>query len=318
MKPEMKLLAKALFLALACVVLCAPPGDARRRELYVMIPKSDNQPYWMRCKLGMELAARELGVKVKFAGPRVADVSRQIEIMEEWIGKRIREGVKGIAISPEEPRAVEAVIRRAVRRDIPVVTFDSDSPGSERYIYVGTANREAGREAGRVTVRALEGRGTVAVLHGSVTALNMRKRLEGFRQVVDEEKGIEVVALEVNRDDGDLAIAQAENILQRYPKLGAIVATSSSGTPAAVAAARAKGRAGRVKIIGFDLDHGNVVSLRRGWLTAVIEQNPRRMGELAMKSLYKLARGERPKQKALDTGVTVVTKDNVDEAAKGL
>lgn len=318
METSMGFVRKAFVSSVAGVLLAAAGGISGAapggREVFVMIPRSEIQAYWLRCKMGMDAAANELGVKAVFTGPRGGDVTRQIELMEEHITKR----VAGIAIAPEDPRAVEEVIRRAVRRGIPVVTFDSDSPASERHLYIGTANREAGREAGRAVVRALEGKGTVAILHGSVTALNLQKRLEGLREIVDEEKGIEVVALEVNRDDADLAIAQAENILQKHPRLGAFVATSSPGAPAAVAAVRAKGLAGRVKIVGFDLDAENVKSIRRGWIAAVIEQRPVRMGELAVKWLHRISRGERPKERTVDTGVEVVTRENVDEAAARL
>lgn len=285
-----------------------------KEPVYVLVPKSVIHPYWARCKQGMEAAAKELGVKAIFDGPVTNDLAKQIEIIEGYITRR----VSGIAISPNDPRGIEEVIKKAVRRDIPVVTFDSDAPRSERYLYIGTVNREAGRQAGRALVAALDGQGTVAILHGSVTALNLRQRLEGFQEIVSQAKGITVVALEENRDDAALAVAQSENILQKYPDLSAFFATSAPGAPAAVTALRSKGKAGRVKVIGFDLDKQNVKAIRRGWITAIIEQRPYAMGELAVQWLQKLSRGERPKKRVLDTGVEVVTKQNLEKAAAQL
>lgn len=297
------------FVAAAAVL--PDPASASKEAIFVLVPKSVIHPYWARCKKGMEAAAKELGVKAVFDGPTSNDLAKQIEIIEGYISKR----VAGIAISPNDPRGIEEVIKKAVRRDIPVVTFDSDSPGSERYMYIGTVNREAGREAGRAMIKVLGGRGIVAVLHGSLTALNLRERLEGFREVVDQEKGITLVALEENRDDAALAVAQAEDILQKYPKLDAFFATSAPGAPAAVTALRSRGKAGKVKVIGFDLDKENLKSIEKGWLTAIIEQRPFQMGELSVKWLQKLSRGERPQNRILDTGVEVVTKENAKRAA---
>ncbi len=305
---------KHITIALVCALLVPAPqaGAAKAREpVFVLVPKSVIHPYWARCKKGMEAAAKELGVKAIFDGPVTNDLAKQIQIVEGYITRR----VTGIAISPNDPQGIEEVIKKAVRRGIPVVTFDSDAPGSKRAMYIGTVNREAGREAGRALVKALKGKGKVAILHGSVTALNLRKRLEGFKEVVDEEEGITLVALEENRDDAALAMAQAENILQRYPKLDAFFATSAPGGPAAVAALRSKGKAGRVVVIGFDLDKQNVKAIKKGWMTAVIEQRPFKMGELAVQWLQLLAQGEKPESRILDTGVTVVTKENVKEAA---
>lgn len=301
-----------LVAALGLALGAAGPAIAAPREaVFVLCPKSVVHPYWARVRRGMEAEAKRLGVKAVFDGPTTNDLARQLEILEGYITRR----AAGIAISPNDPRGVEAVISKAVRRDIPVVTFDSDAPLSERMMYIGTVNRDAGSEAGRAMVKALGGKGTVAILHGSLTALNLRERLEGFREEVDKVPGIRVVALEENRDDAALALAQAENILQKYPKLDAFYGTSAPGAPAAVAALRAKGRLGVVRVVGFDLDKENLKAIERGWVTAIIEQRPDRMGELAVQWLVKLSRGEKPPKKILDTGVEVITKANAQAAA---
>jgi len=296
---------------IACGLAAAPipVPAAPRTPVFVLVPKSVVHPYWARCKKGMEAAAKELWVTAVFDGPTSNDLAKQIEIIEGYIAKH----VTGIAISPNDPRGVEEVIRKAVRRDIMVVTFDSDAPRSERMMYIGTVNREAGRVAGRAMVKALNGKGTLAILHGSLTALNLRERLEGFREVVDKEEGIKIVALEENRDDAALALSQAESILQKYPQLDAFYGTSAPGAPAAMAAVRSKGKLGKVRIVGFDLDKENARAIEKGWITAIVEQRPYRMGELSVKWLVKLSHHEQPDNAIVDTGVETVTKENVKQ-----
>jgi len=302
---------RTLFAALLLAIIASAPGsEAAREKVYVLVPKSVVHPYWAKCKKGMEKAAKELGVRAVFDGPPNNDLAKQLEIIEGYITRR----VAGIAISPNDPKGVEEVIKKAVRRDISVVTFDSDSPESERMMYIGTVNRDAGRAAGREMVKALKGRGHVAVLHGSITALNLRERLEGFKEVVNEA-GIKIVALEENRDDAALALAQAENILQKYPDLDGFFGTSAPGAPAAVAALRSRGRLGRVKVVGFDLDKENLKAVEKGWIYAIIEQRPFVMGEMSVKWLKKLSEGEKPEKRILDTGVEVVKKENAEKAA---
>jgi len=304
----------ALVVLLGLLVAAGAGGAAPREAVFVLVPKSVIHPYWARVKKGMEAEAKRLGVKAVFDGPTTNDLTKQIEIIEGYITKR----AAGIAISPNDPRGVEEVIRKAVRRDVPVITFDSDAPASERYLYIGTVNRDAGRVAGREMVRVLAGKGTVAILHGSLTALNLRERLDGFREEVDQAPGITVVALEENRDDAALATSQAESILTKYPKLDAFYGTSAPGAPAAVTALKSKRRLGRVKVIGFDLSPENAKAIQKGWITAIIEQRPYRMGELAVQWLVRLSKGERPKKPVLDTGVEVVTKENVAALSAGL
>lgn len=311
---------KKMFIAMAVLFLLAPvTGSANKlpdgkKPVYVLVPKSVVHPYWAKCRKGMEKAAKELGVKAIFDGPANNDLARQIEIIEGYITRR----VTGIAISPNDAQGIKEVIKRAVRRDIHVLTFDSDSPASERAMYIGTVNKEAGREAGRALVAAMGGRGTVAVLHGSLTALNLRERLDGFREEIRKSPDMKIVAMEENRDDAALALSQAENILQRYPKLGGFFGTSVTGAPAAVAALRSKGMLGKVKVVGFDLDRENLKAVQKGYINAIIEQRPALMGELAVKWLDKLHKGIKPEKAVLDTGVEIVTKENAARMAETL
>jgi ribose transport system substrate-binding protein len=311
---------KKLIFAMTVLAMLGPAATAAekpkeaKKPVYVLVPKSVVHPYWARVRKGMEKAAKEMGVKAIFDGPPNNDLARQIEIIEGYITRR----VAGIAISPNDARGIEEVIRRAVRRDIQVITFDSDAPASERTMYIGTVNREAGRAAGRALVEAMGGKGTVAVLHGSLTALNLRERLDGFRDEIRKAPDMKIVAMEENRDDAALALSQAENILQRYPKLGGFFGTSVTGAPAAAAALRSKGMLGKVKVVGFDLDKDNLKAVQKGYIYAIIEQRPALMGELALKWLDKLHHGIRPEKSVLDTGVEVVTKANAAKAAEML
>ncbi len=295
----------------ALLGLAGAAPAAPKEPVFVLVPKSVVHPYWAKVRKGMEAGAKRLGVKAVFDGPTTNDLTRQIEIIEGYMARR----VSGIAISPNDPRGIAPIISKAVRRGIPVVTFDSDAPGSERAMYIGTVNTDAGREAGRALVKALGGKGTVAILHGSVTALNLRERLDGFREVVDAQKGIQIVALEENRDDAALALSQAESLLTRYPALSGFYATSAPGAPAAVTALKAKGKVGQVAVVGFDLDAENLKSVEKGWITAIIEQRPARMGELAVEWLHRLSKREKPGMRIVDTGVEVVTKENAKAAA---
>jgi len=52
----------------------------------------------------------------------------------------INKGVNGIGLAPLEAASVEPVIAQAKAAGIPVVTFDSDAPNSERTAYYGTDN----------------------------------------------------------------------------------------------------------------------------------------------------------------------------------
>ena len=68
---------------------------------------------------------------------------------------------------------------------------------------------------------------------------------------------------------------------------------------------------GKVKMVGFDTGTQSVNDLRAGDIQALVVQNPLRMGYDGVHHLVRhLQGGEVPRR--IDTGVTLVTKDNMD------
>lgn len=87
----------------------------------------------MVLKRGVEDAAREFGVNAEFTGPVEPNVETQVAMIENFIASE----VDGLAISNVSAEALNPVIERALNAGIPVVTFNSDAPGSNRLAFLG-------------------------------------------------------------------------------------------------------------------------------------------------------------------------------------
>ena len=83
---------------------------------------------------------------------------------------------------------------------IPVIAWDADAPESQRIAYVGTDNVAAGKIAGEELAKAIGGKGKVAILTGSLTAVNANQRIEGFKEALKAYPDIEIVATEPTED----------------------------------------------------------------------------------------------------------------------
>jgi ribose transport system substrate-binding protein len=68
--------------------------------------------------------------------------------------------------------------------------------------------------------------------------------------------------------------------------------------------------------VGFDDMQQTLDDIRSGIVTATIVQKQYLMGYEGIMTLLKIREGHPPAQKVIDTGVTVVTKDNVDSYMK--
>ena len=138
---------------LVLLVLFARPQATNQAATlrFALVPKSIGHPYWEGVRAGMLAAADRLGVKADFQGPPEASIEEQLKIIESLIAQ----GYNGIGISPNDPDAVKEIIHRAMAKGVAIVTFDSDSPDSERLMYIGTDNRGAGRVGGQALLKTL-------------------------------------------------------------------------------------------------------------------------------------------------------------------
>ncbi|MCI0514422.1 sugar-binding protein [candidate division KSB1 bacterium] len=283
-----------------------------KKVTLVLCPKSFSNPYWFAVRDGMNAAAKELQVKAEFLGPAQADIMQQVTLIESLISRRI----DGLAVSPNDPDGIKAVIQRARQNGIPVLTFDSDAPTSERLMYIGTDNYRAGREAGQQMLHFLKPPAKVAILTGGLGALNLNERIRGFRDAIRESGvAIEEITLQACDDDNNRALTLMEDISRSRPDLNGwfitgcwpLVSPKSAFTNALA------GRTDLI-IIGFDTVKEELELVQAGLVHAIIGQRPYDMGYKCVEILYDIVVNRRqPTQSVLDTGVDVITQANVAE-----
>jgi ribose transport system substrate-binding protein len=82
-------------------------------------------------------------------------------------------------------------------------------------------------------------------------------------------------------------------------------------TKAMLIALRKLGLSGKVKFIGFDTPVEAVKALKEGEISALVAQDPARMGYLSIKAMVDYLRGKKI-DPMIDTGVQIVTRENIN------
>jgi ribose transport system substrate-binding protein len=288
----------------------APAADAAPTLRFAVIPKALDIPVFNYAKIGAERAAAELGdVQVLWSAPASADELKQKEILESFITQR----VDGIAISALNGDFLTDTINRAIDAGIPVVTWDSDAPNSKRLAFYGVDDRASGRILGEQTIKLLGGKGQVAIIT-SLGAANLQNRLEGAREALAKAPGIEVVEVYDIKED---VIRCAEIIAtggRRYPDLAAWIAVG--GWPVFTRNATASVDPSKTKVISFDTIDPALDLLREGKVQVLLGQKYFGWGSESVKLLHQIKNGKPPASAIIDSGVDVVTKDNVEQYAE--
>jgi ribose transport system substrate-binding protein len=296
-----------------CNVGCPGPpprtetSAAPKKLRFAIIPKALDSPVFNYAKLGAERAAQEFGdVEVLWNAPASADQLKQKEILESYITQR----VDGIAISSLNGEFLAETINRAIDQGIPVTTWDSDAPTSKRIAFYGVDDRASGRIMGEQAIKLLDGKGRVAIIT-SLGAANLQNRLEGVKEALAQAPGIEIVETYDIKED---AIRCAEIIAtgsRRYPDLGAWI--SVGGWPVFTRNALAAVDPSKTKVISFDTISPALDLLRENKVQVLLGQKYFGWGSESVKLLRDINNGHKPSSPIIDSGVDIVTKDNVDQ-----
>jgi ribose transport system substrate-binding protein len=272
-------------------------------------------PFFDDCNTGAKEASDKLGVKYQWVVPQNTQGSTQVQIIENLISKH----VDGIAISVNEPKSVESVIKRAQKAGIKVLTYDSDSPKSGRSMYIGTSNAAAGETMAETMGKALGGKGEVAIITGQLGAVNLNERISGIKKGLEKFPDIKIVETQGTDDDLAKGVSVTETTLRAHPQLKGIFGVSQVGGPAVAKVLDTKefgAKKGQLEVLAFDDLPDTVKGVKDGTIQGIMVQRPVTMGRLAVEHLVAQIQGTETDPKNIDTGVTVVTKDNLGSYTK--
>ncbi|HET7627597.1 MAG TPA: sugar-binding protein [Bacillales bacterium] len=254
---------------------------------FVLIPEEMDNPYWRSVQKGADAAAKKYGAVVEYRGPVQSNLSEHIKVMRESVAAK----VDGILTQGLDEREV-AVINDAIQHGIPVVTVDTDLPGSRRLAYVGTDNYAAGLKAGRYLAKATGGLAKVGIVTGSFESTGQRLRVKGFRDAVAEIPGIEVVAVESSQISRVQAAEKAYKIFREHPEVNAFFGTSALDGIGISAAAQSLGQSKTVFLLAFDAVEDTLTLMKDGKIDATIVQKPYEMGYESVRLMVEIVNGK--------------------------
>lgn len=283
---------------------------------YVEVSMLGSLPYFYDHRLGMNMAAEWLGVKTKYVGPSNLDLAG----MTSDLQSAIAQGVSGLIVVGFDP-ALAPAINQAVAAGIPTVTVDSDVPNSKRLAFLGTGNYQAGVLGANALIKLIGGSGQVAIVTKTGQD-NLEQRVSGYQDTL-KKAGVDVVAVLNDNSDPTQAASVVSAELRRTPGLKGIACVEAAGGSGSATAVREAGKTGQVKIVSMDRDPETVSAIQKGIIDASVAQKTALMsflGTVICQAAQTLTIPITKDNKTagvtefpanIDTGVELVTKDNV-------
>lgn len=260
---------------------------------------------------GARQAAAELsdsGVELMLREIRGLDVEQVLRAIDELVA----EGARGLAIAPNNAPELVERIDELHEQGIPVVTLNSDAPGSKRLCFIGMDNYRAGQTAAGLMRQMLPTGGKVFPMAGHLNNTAHNSRLNGFFDALAAERADDIALLPFQPcfDRDDYAHEITQHVLRAHPDLAGIY-VPSHGQQGVCRAIEEEGRKGKVRVIAYDLNAPNKELLENGSLSFVLDQEAFEQGCRPPQILCDyLLYHKAPERELLYTDILIRTKYN--------
>ena len=262
--------------------------------------------HWVTLNEGAQAEAKLVGVEVKFMSPDTKDDSKQIEC----VNNAVAGGVDGIMIAANGPDAISSSLKEAKEKGIKIVYVDSPA-NVEAEASFATNNKAGGKTAGEEMKKALEAqgitKGDIGIISTNASTQSTVDRESGFREAFE---GSDFKVLETQYCDGDAA--KAQTIAENYITKG-VVGIFGGNEGSTVGIGNAIKASGDKKIVGVGFDKSDTIKslIKDGYLLCTMAQNPDVMGKKGVDALVECLNGKELNGEVVDTGVSVLNKENI-------
>lgn len=258
---------------------------------------------------GVEEAAAKLKVQgVEVILWRLESLGEQKEL--DAIEALVKEGIKGLALTPSDSPEVCAALDRVVDSGIPVVTVNGDAPRSKRMCFVGMDNNRGGQTAAGLVHSMLPAGGKVLSLSAYPNNHGHRARYDSFAQELARiAPDITLLPMQYCFNRDDYAYELTLRALEENADLDVIYVTAN-GQQGVCDAIEKMRRA--VRVVAYDLSPLNCIALEQGRIEFLIDQNAHVQGTLPPALLYDyLMSGKRPETPEVYTDILIKTRYNI-------
>lgn len=249
--------------------------DTPRWTFAMVTHSGDGDTFWDIVQKGAEMAAGKDNIKFLYSHNDEAQQQAQL------VQAAIDQNVDGLIVSLAKPDAMKAVVAKAVKAGIPVITVNSGSAESKRFgalTHIGQDESIAGEAVGD-ELNARGRKKALCILHeqGNV---GHEQRCAGAKKTFDGQ----MQNLYVEGTNMPDVQASIEAKLQADKSIDAVV---TLGAPFADAAVKAKQTAGsKAEIDTFDLNAKVATALQAKTLGFAVDQQPYLQGYEAVDLLW--------------------------------
>ncbi len=284
-----------------------------KSNVIAVIPKGTASIWWEVVHKGALDAGAEEQYEIAWNGPEQEnDREKQIQVVEDAMNKN----AAAIVLAPNDFRALARPVNNIKEKGTPCVIIDSAVDTESYDSFVGTDNILCGADAARVMGKVLGGKGNILIIRFIQNSASTDARAKGFVDTIKKEfPNIKILSEQYTQGTVEDARQKTVDLLTRYPDVDGIFSCNQPTSVGTYKAIQNQNLAGKVKFVAFDSDATLVSGLRANEVTAIIAQDPYKVGYLGVKTAVRLLKGEK-QERSISVAGMIVTKENLEQTIK--
>jgi ABC-type sugar transport system substrate-binding protein len=306
---NIRILSCAFFLV--AFISCKTRQSEDEPKKMAIVVSTLNNPWFVFLAERAQAKAKSLGYESK-----VFDSQNSTSLESDHFENAIASGYDAILFNPTDADGSIVNVKNATAAGVPVFCMDREVNANDAATSQILSDSYSGCVAiARYFVETLNKKGKYVEILGMVGDNNTWNRSKGFHSVVDFYPGLQMVAQQSADFDRNKAMEVLESILQAHPDIDAVFCGNDAMAMGAYQALAAAGKAGQVKVFGFDGAEDVVKSIQDGKILATGMQFPEVMANTAATFADDYFKGKRNFPKKMPVAVELVKKDNIENYA---
>ena len=266
--------------------------------------------FYISMQCGIEAAAKDAGATVVTQGPAKFDPTLQKPLVDSVVASK----PDALLVAPTDVKAMEAPLKAAADAGIKVVLVDTTLTDASFAVSQVSSDNKGGGAAAFDAIKAAhpEG-GKVLVVSIDPGISTSDARGDGFKEAAAKDSKFTFLGIQYSHNEPATAAEIVTAALQKDPDIVGIFAANLFAAEGTATGVQQAGKVGKLTIVGFDAGPAQVKQLKAGIVQALVAQEPATIGKDGVAQAIAALKGE-PTEAKIQTGFTVLTKDNIDGA----
>jgi ABC-type sugar transport system substrate-binding protein len=245
-----------------------------------IVPKLLGLPVFEANVKGAKEVAPGLGISLKYTAPATASATGQVSIFNSLIAQHYNV----IALSADDPTVPDAVLQKAMKAGIKVITFDSDvNPDARNFFIQDTAYNTIAQGVINATEKFTGPNAQIAIMSSTPDATIQLAWIAAMKAYIKTKfPHLSIVATGYGQSVQSTSLTQAEDIIHAHPDVKAILPIDGAAVVGTAQAVSALGEKGKIGVFGIGDPLPNKTYFANGSLQALFLWNEVNEGKLVM------------------------------------